>query len=234
MILAAPLCLALAFAPVAPLAAAQPAADAEVERGDAQYAAGHYAEAAAAFAEAHARSGEPSTLYRWAQAERRSGNCAVALQLYERYLRTEDLAPANAEAARKNMARCGHVEAPAEPDVAAAGPPSDDHDDDVPRRGAWLADPLAVSLVSAGGAGVVVSLVLGIQSESRRRRANEAAIEADYVRDAERAQSLRVAAGIVGGISAALVVGGIVRWGLLRRRAQPRVTAGLGTIAVRF
>ncbi len=191
-----------------------------VATGDHLYAQGDFAEAAAQFALAYEEQPQPSTLYRWAQAERRAGNCAVAVELYRKYLRTPDLAPDNVDAASKNLARCGHAAQPEparrpRPDTPPPPTPGNTRDDPKPRR---AMDPLAVGLVAGGGVGVVTSIVLGIQAEAQRRRAQDAATEDDYVSHRERAKSLTTAAAVVGSVGSAVLVGGLVRYVVRRRR----------------
>jgi tetratricopeptide (TPR) repeat protein len=212
--------VALAAVLAAPLSGS---AEDFVAEGQAHYDAGNFAEAAAAFAEAHGRDPRPDYLYRWAQAERRAGNCPAAVQLYRRYLQN-DLPMENAEAAEKNLARCGYAEAPPpatpldESDVGASAVPSPvDHQH--PRR-PWYADPLGTSLVAVGGAGVIVGVGLGIASARETRSAREATVEEQYIRRAERSDSLRIAAIVTAAVGGALLVGGVVRWAVLARRGR--------------
>ena len=203
-----------------------------VATGDQLYAQGDFAEAAAQFALAFEDKPQPSTLYRWAQAERRAGNCAVAVELYRKYLRTPELAPENVDAASKNLARCGHAAQPESvtrprPDTPPPPTPANSRDDVKPLRDRNM-DPLAVGLVAGGGVGVVTSIVLGIQAEAQRRRANDAATEDDYVEHGKRAQSLTTAAAVLGSVGGAVLVGGIVRYVVRLRQSQSRTTARRG------
>jgi tetratricopeptide (TPR) repeat protein len=209
--------VALAVALVAP------AAEDLVAQGQQHYRAGNFADAAAAFAEAHATDPRPEYLYRWAQAERRAGNCPVAAQLYRRYL-GHDLPPENAEAARKNLARCGYTEpGPAETALDTAGegsaadPPVAVDEPPPPTPPQWWRDPLGTSFVVVGGALVVTGIGLGIGSARQLRLARAATVEDDYIRHAGRLQPMRIAAIVTGSIGAALLVGGIVRWALVAR-----------------
>ena len=205
------------------IALAAPATDDLVEQGQRHYQAGNFADAAAAFAEAHATDPRPDYLYRWAQAERRAGNCPVAAQLYRRYLEN-DLPPENAEAARKNLARCGYTEAapeetPLDTDEGPteAPPPRIDEPVEPPPK-KWWRDPLGTSLVTVGGVAVITAIGLGAGSARQLRLARAATVEDDYIRHADRLQPMRIAAIVVGSIGGALLVGGIIRWTLVAKQ----------------
>jgi tetratricopeptide (TPR) repeat protein len=208
-----------------------------VAEGQAHYDAGNFAEAAAAFAEAHARDPSPDYLYRWAQAERRAGNCPAAVQLYRRYLDNE-LPPENVEAAEKNLARCGYAEAPpastpldeSDANASAVPPPVDVED----RPRVWWADPLGTTLVAVGGAAVIAGVGLGIGSGRQTRLAREATVEEDYILHADRSESLRIAAIVTAAVGGALLVGGVVRWALLARGARTRRTTRPVSFVLRF
>jgi tetratricopeptide (TPR) repeat protein len=216
------------FALALMLAAPQDGAAEFVARGQAHYDAGDFADAAAEFAEAYSRDPRPDYLYRWAQAERRAGNCPAAAQLYRRYLEN-DLPPENVDAAEKNLARCGYAETPPPPtplDESDAGatfvPPASDVE---PPPRPWWTDPLGASLVAVGGVGVVVGVGLGIGSARETRLAREATVEEDYIRHADRGESMRVAAIVTAAVGTALLVGGVVRWAVLARTRPGRERA---------
>jgi hypothetical protein len=217
--------------------AVQEAAQADAE-GRRHFEAGNFAEAAALYARAHGKDPRPTYLYHWAQAERRAGNCPVAAQLYRRYLE-HDVGPENDAAARKNLARCGYADEPVdapEPAVLEV----DATTGATPRGGArrdttWLRDPWGITLVGLGGGGLLAAAILGGGSAAEIRRANRATIEDDYARHADRAGTLRVAAIATGAIGAALLVGGITRWLLVRRRDRRAATRGTAWLfTVRF
>ena len=220
------------------LAAPQEGAAEFVARGQKHYNAGDFAEAAAAFAEAHARDPRPDYLYRWAQAERRAGNCPAAAQLYRRYL-DNDLPRENIEAAEKNLARCGYAETAPPPtaldesDAGAPPVPTPPRDTGEPPR-AWWADPLGASLVAAGSVGVVVGVGLGIGSARHTRLARDASVEEDYIRHADHSKSLRAAAIVTATVGTALLIGGIVRWAVVARGGAPRRRPNTTALVIRF
>jgi tetratricopeptide (TPR) repeat protein len=220
-----------------PVDATQEAATADAE-GRRHFEAGNFAEAAALYARAHAQDPRPAYLYRWAQAERRAGNCPAAAQLYRRYLE-HDVGPENEVAARKNLARCGYADEPvdtAEPAAAASPPPQDRTPAPaLPHPRAWLRDPWGITLAGLGGGGLLAAAILGGGSAAEIRRANDAAVEDEYVRHAARADTLRVAAITTGVIGAALLVGGVTRWLLVRRRDRRAAGAhSAGLLTLRF
>jgi tetratricopeptide (TPR) repeat protein len=216
--------------------AAEDAARADAE-GRRHFEAGNFAEAAALYARAHAQDPRPIYLYHWAQAERRAGNCPVAAQLYRRYLEY-DVGPENEAAAKKNLARCGYADEPVdtvEPavpvDEAKVGTPSGPAPRD---RNAWLRDPWGITLVGLGGGGLLAAAILGGGSSAQLDRAGEATVEDDYARHADRAGTLRVAAIATGAIGAALLVGGITRWLLVRRRDRRAAQSTTSLVMIRF
>lgn len=224
-----------AFGPVTP-SDAQDAARIDAE-GRKHFEAGNFAEAAALYARAHELDPRPTYLYHWAQAERRAGNCPVAAQLYRRYL-AHDVGPENEAAARKNLARCGYADEPvdtAEPVVTPASEPALDRAP-APDRTAWLRDHWALTLVGLGGGSLLAAAILGGGAAAQIQRANDATVEGDYVRHADRAGTLRVAAIATGAIGGALLVAGVTRWLVVRRRdrrAAPHGSAG-GVVVLRF
>ncbi len=228
--------IALALAVLLAAPADQEAA-ALIARGQSHYDAGDFAEAAAAWAQAYALDPRPDYLFRWAQAERRAGNCPVATQLYRRYLEY-DLHPDNVAAAQKNLARCGWAETPPpptaldEPDAGTTPVPAP-VDEGEPRR-AWWADPLGTSLVAAGGVGVVVGVGLGIGSARHTRLARDASVEQEYIRHADLSQSLRIGAIVTAAVGTALLVGGIVRWAVVARGGSSRRNASAAPFVIRF
>lgn len=221
----------------APPEAQRAEARGHVARGEQQYAAGHFPEAAAEFAQAHALDAQPAYLYRWAQAERRAGNCPVAVQLYRRYLRHE-LPAENVEAAQKNLARCGHAE-PVDPPPAtvldASSGPQPRGEVEYDRRPPWWQDPAGVSLVAIGTAGLAAGGVIGGVAQAHRQRAADATVEERYADHEQRFESLRTAAVVTAAVGAALVVGGVIRWAVVARRSRrPGQATAFRPLQIRF
>jgi tetratricopeptide (TPR) repeat protein len=89
-------------------------AKAQLDRGVSAYEEGNYDEAIAAFREGHAIDPHPTLLYAWAQAERKSGRCERARELYAEFLKGP-ISTAQRAAAEENAARCEPAPPPAEP-----------------------------------------------------------------------------------------------------------------------
>jgi hypothetical protein len=211
------------------LAWAGPTAASRAEAAQELYNAGRFAEASAAFAETYRLDPAPRHIYGWAQSERRAGNCPAAVALYRRYLE-QDLPPQNVEAARKNLLRCGHVWDPSDsaqidldglrlspttPVPATAHEPTTAADDT-----SWSKDPWAATLVGFAGGNLVASVgLLGGWSRARSQ-AEDAPTEGDYARQLERARSLQIGSIVTAALGAGLLVGGIVRYVVVRHRAR--------------
>lgn len=80
-------------------------ADEHRKRARAMYKAGDYEAAALELSAAYEIEPEPITLFSWAQAERKAGECGEAMRLYRRFLSLEPSA-ADARAARVGIKRC--------------------------------------------------------------------------------------------------------------------------------
>lgn len=108
--LSLPLSLPLVSTPfvaaaVAPTALTDPEAQAKLSEAQGAFGSGDFAAAAAAIEAAYLIEPAASLLYPWAQAERKQGNCEIAIELYQRFL---DSGPADdiAVAAQGNIDRC--------------------------------------------------------------------------------------------------------------------------------
>jgi tetratricopeptide (TPR) repeat protein len=214
--------------------------------GETAFVEGRWDDAAQAFAEAYAHDPQPAYLYARAQAERKAGRCAVAIELYEQFL---DGAPKGdaKTLARENVEAC-RAELPEEPDSSAIEPqptvsprPLVDESDDAPRVDEpvreprpWYRDPWGGALFGVGAASAVGGGVLIGVAGRQHDRAHEASSDAAYGNRIDRAKLLNRAGIVAVSVGAALVVAGIVRWAVVgtRRSRAPRsvsvVPMGLG------
>jgi tetratricopeptide (TPR) repeat protein len=220
-------------------------AEASFSAGLEHYREGRHAEASADFARAYRREPDPRYLYSWAQAERKTGNCAVAVQLYRRYLE-HDLPTENVDAARTNMLRCGytwtqHDEKVDAVDLEAVDLGSRDEGPttpDVPKRDWWL-DPAGATLVAVGTASTATAIGLWAAWSFERNASLRAKTEELHVQHLRRADQLRIGGIVTSVLGAGLLVGGIVRYAIVRRRARTSRVAlgsfgGSPLVTVRF
>jgi hypothetical protein len=176
-------------------------------------------------------------LYPWAQAERSRGNCAAAVELYQRFL---DSNPPEAAAtpARENMERCQEELAAAAPDEPTGDDiveevieddepepepepePAPVKKDEPPKKKAWYKDPVGGVLVGVGVAGVGAGAALvGLAASSAGKVADEGS-HSDYLAARERATGLRNGGAIALSIGGALVLGGVVRYVVVAKKGK--------------
>ena len=157
---------ARAAAPPAIPDPAEPSATAWLERGLAAYARGEYRDAAAHFERSYALQPDPATLYAWAQALREAGDCAAAIDRYQRFLEAGASGDSRA-AAIANQQRCRESLAatpePPPPRPIVHPAPTRTTTPEPPRPTAALA------LLGTGTALVVVGLALVLTGEFQRR-----------------------------------------------------------------
>ncbi len=226
-----PLLLALA-APQQLLS--NPEAKAKFQEAQAAFKANDFDAAAAAVEAAYIIEPNPMLLYPWAQAERSRGNCAAAVELYQRFL---DSNPPEAAAtpARENMQRCQEqlaAEQPEpEPDVVEEVIEEDPEPepepepvpvkkDDEPKAKAWYKDPVGGVLVGVGVVGVGVGAgLMGVGASTAGKAADEE-MHTDYLAARDKATGLRNGGAIALSIGGALLVGGVVRYVLVAKKAK--------------
>lgn len=221
--------LALAVA-VALAPSAQPLSPAEQakERALDAWEAGRYEEARAEIARAYELDPLRRYLFARARIEQADGHCDVANEFYRRYL-AENPPEVDAAATRRAIAECDRQLAAARgssPDVPPVSKP--------PRP--WHRDPLAIGLVTSGAVVLAVGLGLYGRSFVERNKAEETTDHAEFDRRLRRAQIMSPI-GIAGiSVGAALVVGGAVRWAVLRSREKraDRIAIGAAGIGIRF
>ncbi len=196
-----------------------------VERAEAAFEAGRWEEAADAFGEAFAADPDPKYVYAQAQAERLGGDCARAIELYDRFLALDPPAKP-AEDARTNRERCRQEIERAKPSPPPAPPPPPPpHASDVgpvdesPRQPrAWHRDPLGGALV--GGGLVVTAIGAGLigGGVALDRSAADAPMEGAFERDRDRSVTMHRAGIALTAIGTAVVIGGVIRWIVVARQ----------------
>lgn len=189
------------------------------------YTRGDFAEASAAYAAAYEADANPDHLYGWAQSERRAGNCARAVTLYREYAALP-VSEAAKEAAAKNALRCGEdIAQTDQPPPPAAVDPEPTPEPAPGRSDRWRSDVPGLTLVTAGAAVGIATLVLAADSAQQQRLAEDADIEAQYARKTDRAAMTRTAAMICGVVATAAVTAGVVRLVLVGRPRKPKNAA---------
>jgi hypothetical protein len=206
------------------------------ENGAALAADRKYDEAAHEFQASYELDRRKEALFAWAQMARLGGNCAMAVELYRKFMASPDLTPTQSEAAELNIHRC---ESPPEtkadtPAAVAAGSPTVVATPPPPparRRRAVVA-----GAVLAGGAGVALAAAVTtfLLSRNDERAASSADSWDAYYGPASRARSRqRLALGLAGG-SVLLAGGALLEWLVTAPRAAPdreRIGAVTGWVA---
>ena len=218
-----------------------PEAKAKFQEAQAAFKAEDFDAAAAAVEAAYIIEPNPMLLYPWAQAERSRGNCAAAVELYQRFL---DSNPPEAAAApaRENMQRCqeqlaAEPEPEPEPDVVEEvleeepepepePEPAPVKKDDEPKAKAWYKDPVGGVLVGVGVVGVGVGAGLLGAASSRAKKAADEEMHSDYLAARDKATGLRNGGAVALSIGGALLLGGVVRYVLVAKKGkQEKATA---------
>lgn len=229
-------CISGSFAAVAP---SPPGEDvrAVVDRAEDAFARGDYDAASEHFARAFELEDDRHYLYAWAQAERLGGDCEAAVELYRQFLTLEP-PQTEADLARENLERCGAdpeptpaVTEPVSPEPTELTEPKDEPAPAVQIRPAepeprdrdsrdWLRDPVGGVLSGVGiaamaaGAGVLGhGFVLDGDAPS-------APTEDEFVDRKDRARTQVIAGAATLGVGSALLLGGIVRYVVVRRRSR--------------
>lgn len=215
-------------------------AKAHLERGSELFKNGEFDAAIEEYRKGYAKEEDPVFLYAWAQAELRQEHCTPAVKLYKKYLETNP-PEASAEAARSGILECadkltdddtpapstGPTTAPSEPAVETDDAPVDEPKP--PREKRWSRDPLAASLTAVGIAGVGAGV--GVLAAGIVEKNKAPATYGEFDTQQARARRMQIAGGVVLGVGAAVLVGGIVRFAILGSRAKKQrngITAMLG------
>lgn len=223
--------------PVAePPALAEPTAPAEDHAAVAAKAfrEGEFVRAAEAFARAYAATGDPALLFGRAQALRRAGSCAAAIDVFEEFIAAAPPA-ADAEAAQGSIDECRAIlEAHSDPTVDP--PPPDPIDEPIapPTTPApkWHRDVTGGVLLGSGLAIVAVGAALYGTSFSLadERGGTEQAYESRTRR--VRTFSATGAGLMIGG--GMVIVGAIVRYAVVAKRQRSTRLAWHGPLSLRF
>ncbi len=229
--------VALALASASTLSHAQPAEPAPAEPTPAEvaqqrykqgldlFATQEFAQAIAEFRAAYKIDPQPAFLYSLAQAHRRAGDCASAIDAYRAYLRTKPPED-KAEKARLNISRCeqeiADARAAEERRLAAAlaAKPRTRVERVGFRRAPWYTDKLGMGLsiagvVSAGAAGGLLYL-----SSARLSDARDGGTIQDTASAHESAQGYRTASIVTFVGAGLLVTGGVIRFALRPARER--------------
>lgn len=196
-------------------------------------------------------------LYPWAQAERFSGRCKIAIDLYEKFLATKpsenfrqaaeenlerckkEIDEANAAAAAANSTDEEEDDTKVEPlddgwdEVAQQEPETTDTKSKKPKKDRkWYQDPVGGVLSGVGLAGVAAGgALLGI-SYSRAGEVSDEDTNQDYVDARRSATNLRNGGAVAASVGGALLIAGIVRYALLATKDR-RGKAGAKNSAAR-
>lgn len=182
------------------------------------YAVDDYKSAAAELQEAYALDPTVGHLYNWAQSERLGGDCEKAIPLYRRVLELNEELRGDVET---NILKCGgSVEAPA--DTTTPVEVDDGDGSDAPPDKPVYKDWLGATLVGVGvGAGIAGGALLAVGISTVGEADNEAN-EGAYYEAENRGNRQATAGAVLLGVGGALIVGGIIRYGVLASRAKKK------------
>lgn len=209
-----------------------PAARRHLADGQAALGRDEYDAAIEAYRRALHIEREPKVLYLLGQAEFLRGDCRASVRYFAE-IKEFDVSPAVQDAMRPYLAECAErlleepepapgpaesepepIDEESEPEPAAAIEPSIDEPEKARR---WYQDPLGDALVATGvlGVGAGASL-LGVAFTRRASASSYGELEGE----AASIRTFRTAGGASAGVGAALLVGGLVRWGVVSRRSR--------------
>ena len=203
-------------------------AGADEKRFGSPIAAEHYAEASRRYAGAdyehaisEALAGQaievrPEFSYLLGQSERMRGNCKKAIEHYQAALALVTT-PSQEGVIRVQIERCEHdlAKAPA----SAPAPDSSSIRASVVSNRPWFRDPLGGVLVGVGGASLAAGLGMFGATYGAVHDSTESSSKFLDARSAEPVYAAGISLSAIGG---ALIVGGIIRYGLLARKREIR------------
>lgn len=242
------LCLGLALvAPPRAVAAPtdvlhHPSALKHFEKAQKRFDEEDYAGAIPELKAAYAIEPNPMLLYAWAQAERLDGDCQRAIELYERFLEKEpaqgqrQLAEANIADCEAELADRGEPTPAPTTDPLVDAEPTEDLEPSAPPDGEppWHRDWVAGTLLGVGAASLIGGGVLLGVGKAEVDSSVDASSEEAYFDQADAGQAKFAAGAVLTSIGGALIVGGIVRLGILRARARKRASAGRAAVGVLY
>ena len=227
--------LGLVLAPRLAAADRSPSAAQLRKDGVALYQSKQYRPAAIKFAAAYELEPDRDTLFAWAQAERLGGNCARAVELYEKFLdmspstRQRDAANTLLDMCRAELTAARNAE---QRDASGRKPPEDEDDDDggepvgqplIERAPAeprsWTGDWLGHSVTGAGAIGLGVGAGFLVSAYSKQDAADDADSYEVYAATIEDARLHRTIGAVSGSVGVVLVGLGI--WHYISYSGEP-------------
>lgn len=190
---------------------------------------GRYAEAAAAFEEAHRQTNDPAFLFGRAQALRRGGNCFAAIEVFEQFIASSPPEP-DVQEARRVIAACREIlgEGRPEPEPAIEPLPPDPtlepapEPTDRPQR-PWHRDV-------AGGVLLGTGLALGVSGgavygAAFGRAGDRSESESQYESRDRSVRNLTITGASLLAVGGVVLVGAVVRYVIVARRSGRRGVA---------
>jgi tetratricopeptide (TPR) repeat protein len=243
----ASIALVVAVAVAAPLGAAaddlpmSPPAYEHLQKGLEAYRNKQYDQAIAEFEQGYRLEPRKEFLFAWAQAERLSGHCDKAIDLYGRFIATGP-SQAQLDAAKTNLDRCRQAlevqpaapVAPSADEAAKAAPAATPPTLAAPAasvrapraRRPFYEDPLGDGLVAAGVVGLGFGLGFEIAAGSAEDAADRAPTYDAFAHDKDTAASRRTVAAVSTGLGVALVAAGTLRWIMVAGKEAPAAPTG--------
>ncbi len=200
-----------------------------LEQGLAAYSEKDWERAIREFRAGYDIDPRPDFLFAWAQAERLSGDCAAAIELYEKFIATHP-SPEQADAAQQMSDRCRETVTQTRPAPEPKKAREPDEGEVVPRKlraapapsaggeRTWWKDGWGAGLAGAGVVGVGLGVGLYVAASSSDDAADRAATYDEFAQRKDEAAGRRSFAALSLGAGAALLVAGGVRYYLVHRR----------------
>lgn len=196
-----------------------------------------FKDAAGEFERAHTVDPRPDILFAWAQAERISGDCDKAVELYND-LRELDLPPADSRAVLEGLERCdavGRQQPP--PDEPKQSPPPETDPGKAEAMAKteapsaegspWWTDPIGDVFLVTGVIGLGVGTGFYVVSSSDRSAAEDATSYETHVVLQDRAKKRRLISIVALSASGVLITGALVRYLLRDDDSAPATTASV-------
>ncbi|HWB79462.1 MAG TPA: hypothetical protein VG755_31080 [Nannocystaceae bacterium] len=169
---------------------------------------------------AYAIDDAPVLLYAIGQLERLQGRCDLAREKFVAYLAT-DPPDAAAEDARANLERCGGAPTPEPPPPEPVPESKPDVPPPEPTPQPRRIDRLGIALTVVGSAIAVGGFGVFGAAFAEQKKARDAMDVGGFDRRVQRARIEHATGLTLASVGAALLIGGIVRLALTRRRAAP-------------
>ncbi|HEU5055803.1 MAG TPA: hypothetical protein VFU21_04740 [Kofleriaceae bacterium] len=209
--------------------AMDPEARAHLERGLRAYAERQWEAAVEELRAGYQIDPHPDFLFPWAQALRRSGDCAGALPLYRRALSEAAGAEDRADIERLIAGCEEEVERerppppePSPPVEARPRPPVEVHARSAAPP-AWYTDRLGAGLAIGGAVGIATGAGFLFAAGRAEADADSAADLEGFVDASDRADQRRLVGAIALGAGAGLAAAAALRYAWVARRSEPRV-----------